>query len=138
MLLLFIIGLTGLAQAEPLGDMITTTLLSRVSAVSQFRSGETRAAAVDSIILIGKYEGKSILHLQAGFSKDPTTDENASFIYGAQLRLDPFVNAKLNLPDAWQFLKSLEHGPALHWDQKEKIWIGSYQVGLAFGLNPIQ
>lgn len=125
-----------MGMCQGIGEQITTTLLSRVSAVSQFRNGETRAAAVDSVVLIGKYQGRSILHLQAGWTKDTTTGENASFIYGAQFRLDPFVNEKLNLPEAWQFLRSLEHGPAIHYNRDLKGWYGSYQVGLAFGLNP--
>jgi hypothetical protein len=133
---LFLMFSVGIAKAEPLGDIIKTTLLGRVSAVSQFRNGGTKAAAVDSIILIGSYKGRSLIHIQGGFNKDTTTGENATFIYGVQVRFDPFINEKLNLPASWEFLRSLEHGPAIHYDTDKKGWYGSYQVGLGFGLNP--
>lgn len=121
---------------EPLGDLVKTTLLDRVSAVSQFQNGQTLAAAVDSIVLIGSYHGRSLLQIQGGFNKDTTSDENGSFIYGAQFRLDPFVTERLNLPTAWEFLRSLEFGPALHYNDDKNGWYGSFQVGLGFGLKP--
>lgn len=121
-------------------DLITASLIDHVSVVTQFQSGKVKLALTDSIIQIGSYKGKSIFDLQAGFSGDtkPESDEAAAanFIAGGFLKMNTLLADSVHFPDQWKFLNSIEHGPALFYDAREKVWRGSYQVGLAFGLNP--
>lgn len=121
-------------------DIITSTLLDHVTVVTQLQNGKTKYALMDSVVQIGQVNGKSILDLQAGINGDtkPAADEvnGANFLAGVWLKVNPFLATKINLPEHWQFLKSLEHGPTLSYDFRDMIWTGSYQVGLAFGLNP--
>lgn len=140
--MIMMMGMTNLVRADGasgmggFSDLIKSTLIDHVSVVSQLGNGHTRTAAVDSIILIGKYKERSILQIQGGFNRDIQVDDTTHTIWGAQLRLDPFLNDKLNLPESWTFLKSLEWGPALHYDTRKSGWYGYVQLGLAFGLQP--
>lgn len=120
-------------------DLITSTLLSHVMTVTQFQSGQTNLALVDSVVQIGSMNGHSIFDLQAGFSGDvaPQPGEEKNFLLaGGFLKVSSLIKDKVHFPDHWQFLNSLEHGPTLFYNFKEKQWQGSYQIGLAFGLNP--
>jgi hypothetical protein len=114
---------------------IEGTILDHVEAVTQVQSGQTSVALLDSVILIGKYKGMSIGHVQAGVTS--TIDGNPpSWLAGFCIRLDPFLKNLATLPEHYQFLKSIQHGPALHYNFREKVWRGSYNVSLAFGLEP--
>lgn len=127
-----------MSRADGIWDMIKASLIDHVSAVSQVGDGHTKAAAVDSIIRIGKWNGQSILNLQAGFNKDLGEEDTTHLIYGGQIRLDPFITPKLNLPEHWVFLKNIEYGPAMHYDQRNSVWYGYFQAGWVFGQNPGQ
>jgi len=135
----FLFLIPGVSLAD---DLITTTLLDHVVPCVQFRSGETKIALVDSVVQIGSYEGRSLLDLQAGFNgevaPEPGDPNGASLIAGAQFKVSSLINAKLHLPDQWEFLRSLEHGPFVNYDFREKDWFGGYQIGLAFNPTPIQ
>ena len=121
-------------------DIITSTLLDHVTTVTQFQNGKTKYALMDSVIQIGKINRKSFLDLQAGINGDTKPNPNevngASFLAGAWLKVNPFLENVATFPGEWQFLRSLEHGPALSYDFRDRIWVGSYQIGLAFGLSP--
>lgn len=121
-------------------DIITSTLLDHVTVVTQFQNAKTKYALMDSVIQIGQVKGKSILDLQAGINGDvkPASDEvnGANFLAGAWLKVNPFLEDKITLPNDWEFLRSLEHGPAISYDFRTRDWVASYQVGLAFGLKP--
>lgn len=138
-LLLFVslILVSPVVRAEE--DIIISTLLSHVMTVTQFQSGQTNVALMDSVVQIGSINGHSILDLQAGFSGNvaPEPGEEKNFLLaGGFLKVSSLIKDKIHFPEQWQFLNSLEHGPTLFYDFKDKTWEGSYQVGLAFGLNP--
>ena len=120
--------------------LIESTLLDNVMTVTQFQSGRTKVALMDSVILIGKANGKSIFDLQAGINGDTKPDgqdqNGATFLAGGFFKVSSLMADKVSFPDHWKFLNSIEHGPALMYDFREKLWRGSYQVGLSFGLNP--
>jgi hypothetical protein len=125
------------AKAEGLGDQIQTALLGRVSLVEQFGNhGSKRTAAVDNIISVGKFQGRTIIQGQGGLGKENSEGGPVDWIYGAQVRLDPFITPRLNISDAYTFLKALEYGPAIHHHSINHEWIGYFQVGYGFGPNP--
>ncbi len=121
-------------------DLVTSTLLDHVMPVTQFKSGETKVALVDSVIQIGSIGGKSILDLQAGFSgaTKPESDEvkSVNFIAGAFLKVSSLIGDKVKFPEHWKFLRAIEHGGFINYDFRKKEWLGGYQAGLAFTLNP--
>lgn len=136
MLFVAVMLMAGIAKA----DMVSLTLLEHVMPVTQFRSGETRIALVDSIVQIGSYNGKSILDLQAGFNGDtkPEAGEvsGANLIGGGFLKVSSLISSSVHYPERWRFLQSVEHGPFVNYDFREKNWFGGYQAGLAFSLSP--
>lgn len=132
------------ARAD-IGTDIKKSLLDHVDTVSLFgigrqSKGPTKLAMVDSVIRIGNYAGDSILDLQAGFFGDtkPVQGETqaVNWIYGAQLRIDPFLKNKLPVPPEWEFLKALEQGPSVFYNSTGKEWFYGYEMGLSFGLSP--
>ena len=122
-------------------DLITTTLLDNVMTVTQFKSGETKLALVDSIVLIGSYKGKSILDLQAGFNSEtkpePGEASGANLIAGAFFKVSTLLSSTIDFPKHWEFLNSLEHGPFYSYDFREKRDYVGYQVGFSFDLRPL-
>lgn len=122
------------------GNLIESTLLNHVMTVTQFQNGKTKLALMDSVIQIGKYKNRSIFDLQAGFNGNtrPQSGEpnSANLVLGGFLKVSPFLAELVIFPEHWKFLSSLEHGFALNYDTREQVWRGSYQVGLAFTLNP--
>lgn len=137
--ILFILCMTAVVflKAE---NMIVSTLIDHVGPVTQFQSGETKLALMDSVVQIGKIKGKSILDLQLGFNGEtkPEAGEvtSANFLTGGFLKISSLVGENVNYPAHWTFLSSLEHGPFLHYDLREKVWRGGYQAGLFFSLDP--
>lgn len=125
------------AKAE---DVIKTTLLDHVTTVTMFKSGESNLALMDSVVLLGSVDGKSIFDLQAGFSGEtqPASDEptGASLLVGGFFKVSSLLNTKAKFPAHWEFLRSLEHGVSYVYDFREKRDFVAYQVGLAFSLNP--
>lgn len=119
---------------------IVSTLVDHVTTVTQFRSGETHLALMDSVVQIGKVNGGSILDLQAGFSGDVKPDASEprgmNFLGGGFLKVSSLLKGKINFPSHWTFLNSIEHGAVVIYDFRDKVWRGGYQVGLAFSLNP--
>lgn len=138
-MLIAIIMLGGSLRAE---NLVTTTLLDHVGVVTQFKSGETNLALVDSVVQIGSIKGKSILDLQAGFNTDvkpaPGEASGANLILGGFFKLSSLVGTKVNYPFQWEFLRSLEYGPVYFYDIREKKDFIAFQVGLAFDLSPVQ
>lgn len=139
-LLLSIAVICSLYSVSMGADLVQMTLLDHVSPVTQFKNGETKIALVDSIVRIGSYKGKSILDLQAGFNGETKPDagevSGVSLLGGGFLKVSSLVGSVVKYPEHWQFLKALEHGPSLFYDFREKTWQASYQVGLAFSLQP--
>lgn len=137
---LLIAGLMLSSQLKADENLIVTTLLDNVMTVTQFKSGETNYALMDSVVQIGRMNGKSIFDLQAGINGDvkPGPDEvnGANFVFGGFLKVSSLFGNKVNFPDHWRFLNSIEHGPAFIYDQREHNGKFCYQVGLSFGLNP--
>lgn len=140
--LLIAVALLFLAVKSQAADQIVTTLLDHVTVCTQFSSGETKLALLDSVIQVGKINGRSILDLQAGFSgdtaPDPEEPSGANFLVGAFFKVSSLIGDRLNLPEHWRFLNSIEHGPSFSYDLREKDTYISYQVGLAFTLYPIR
>lgn len=120
-------------------EMITATLIEHVSPVTQIKNGETKLALVDSVVQIGSYKGKSIFDLQAGFSGEtaPQAGEaaGANLIVGGFLKVSSLI-PQTKFPEHWAFLKAVEHGVAYTYDFREKRDYVSYQIGLAFALQP--
>lgn len=123
-------------------DVIQTTLLDHVTTVTQFKSGETKLALLDSIIRVGKYNDKSIFDVQAGFSgetaPDSTEPTGANLLIGGLLKASTFASGLAKFPEHWEFLNSLEYGPYIQYDFREDVWVGGFQAGLAFSLQPVQ
>jgi len=137
--LLFAVALLFVASARG-EDLITSTLLDHVMPVTQFKSGETKLALMDSVIQIGSYDGRSILDLQAGFSgetkPEPGEASGMNLIAGGFLKLNSVVGDAVKFPPQWSFLNALEYGPAYNYDFREKSSYLSFQVGMAFKLTP--
>lgn len=129
----------GIAKAE-VPDLIQKTLLEHVSTVTQFKSGETKLALVDSVILIGNYKGRSIFDLQAGYSAETNPDSGeanaGNFIIGGLFKVSSLLKDKIKFPAQWVFLNSIEYGLKYDYDTREKRDYVSLQVGLDFSLNP--
>lgn len=127
---------------QGLEDQFKLALLDKVSTVSQFRSGETTLALMDSVIMIGQKNGRSILDLQAGFGSDtkPEPDQvaGANFLYGGVLHISSLVKDKIPFAPDWKFLNALEYGVAYTHDSRENSDFWSLQAGLSFTLNPNQ
>lgn len=138
-MILFLVAF-GVVSSLKAENLITTTLLDHVAIVTQFHSGETRLALVDSVVQIGSVKGKSILDLQAGFSGETAPDAGevtgANFIAGGFLKVSSLLGTKVNFPAHWRFLNSIEHGVKVDYDFREEDTSVSYQVGLAFTLAP--
>lgn len=121
-------------------DLVSLTLLDHVMAVTQFRSGETNIALVDSIVRIGSTNGESVFDLQAGFNSNVKPDSGevagANLIVGGFFKVSSLVKDKIKFPDHWKFLNSIEHGPVYFYDLRDKDDFIGYQVGLAFSLQP--
>lgn len=120
--------------------IIETTLLDHVSTVTQFKNGETKLALMDSIVLIGHKKGKSVFDIQAGFSGETKPEPNgirgANIVVGGFLKINTLIQDNVSFPVQWEFLNSLEHGISYVYDFREKKDYVSYQVGLAFDLDP--
>lgn len=129
-----------LCAAVAHADMVAATLIDHVAPVTQFKSGETKLAVVDSVIQVGSVNGKSLFDLQAGFSGEtaPQSGEvtGANFIVGGFFKVSSLLNGHVKFPAHWDFLKAVEHGVAYTYDLREKRDYVSYQVGLAFSLQP--
>lgn len=127
------------AKAE---NLIVSTLLDHVGLITQFKSGETKLALVDSVVRIGNTKGKSILDLQLGFNGEtkPEAGEvsGANLLAGGFLKISSLIGSKVNFPEHWSFLRSLEYGPAVSYDFREEKTFFSFQAGLAFSLSPKQ
>lgn len=131
--------LLGSVSSVSAADLITSTLLDHVMTVTQFQSGETRLALMDSIVQIGAHDGKSIFDLQVGLNgntkPEPGEVQAANLVAGGFLKFNSFTGL-IKFPAHWEFLNGIEHGPAVYYDFRQKDWEGGYQVGLAFDLAP--
>lgn len=138
-LILFILCMTAVVflKAE---NMIVSTLIDHVGPVTQFQSGETKLALMDSVVQIGKIKGESILDLQLGINGETKPDAgevtSANFLAGGFLKVNSLIGENVTYPPHWKFLSSLEHGPFLHYDFRKKGFYGGYQAGLFFSLDP--
>lgn len=140
MFMLLTLSLFGPLRPAMAEDLITRTLLDHVTTVSQFRSGETSMALLDSVVRIGNVKGRSILDIQLGFSgetkPEPGEVSAANFVVSGLFKVSSLIKDKVDFPEHWEFLRSIEHGVAFTHDFREKDDFWSYQVGLAFTLNP--
>lgn len=136
---LFALLLSSSTFAWELPGDIQTAILGKVSTVTQFGEN-SKLALTDTIISVGKYNGKEIIDGQIGFSgiinNENKDVSGANFIAGATLRMDTLLPFKFT--DDYSFLKSIQHGPSCFYDFREKEFYLTYQVGLAFNLDPIK
>lgn len=130
------------ANASPLSDHFSATLLDHVSVTALVQSGETDVALLDSIIQIGKHNGEYLAGIQAGFSgsmnPEPGEVSGAGYLVGITLRLNPLIKDKVDFPPQWEFLRALEFGPSYHRDLRDNKDIWGVSVGLAFDPAPKQ
>ena len=117
---------------------VVTTLIEHVSPTTQIISGATKIGLMDSVVLIGKVNGASILDLQAGYLQDTVSGTDGSFVLGGFCKISSFLKDKIQFKDEWLFLKAIEHGPFYSYNFKEHHGFGGYQIGLAFSLNPVK
>lgn len=138
----FVVASLGPWRSAFAEDLITSTLLDHVTTVTQFRSGETNLALLDSVVRIGNVKGRSIFDIQAGFSgetkPEPGEATAANFVVSGLFKVSSLIKDKIDFPEQWEFLRSIEHGLAVTYDFREKDEFVSYQVGLAFSLKPKQ
>lgn len=131
---------TSIVRAD-LGDQITSSLISHVSAHSQYTTtGENRLALLASIVQIGKMNGSSIGQLRFGFTGIMNPDKNvtagAGYVADAYVNISPFVRKYVTLDPNWTFLNSIEMGPSIAYDLREHHSYLAFSVGLAFSLQP--
>lgn len=123
-------------------DIFLKTLTEHVTTVTQFKSGETKLALMDSVLLIGKINGSSVLDIQAGFSGNTRPEAGkttaADVTAGVFFKVSSLIRGRVQFPPEWTFLNSIEHGPFFNYDFREHRSLGGYQVGLAFTLNPVK
>lgn len=135
-----IVAAVAFSAASAMADTVEMTLLDHVMPTTQFSSGKTKIALIDSVVLFGSHEGRSIFDLQAGFNGDtkpgPGEVSGANFIAGGFLKVSTLIAGYAHYPDHWKFLNSIEHGPYIQYDFRRDEWYGGYQVGLAFQLQP--
>ena len=123
--------------------LIESTLLDHVTLNTMFQDEETKLSLMDAVVRIGNYKGKSIVDLQLGFDSDvapePGEPSGASFLAGGYFKLSSLVNAKLNLPEHWEFLRAVEYGTSYNHNFRDKEWEWTIlQLGLAFDPAPKQ
>jgi hypothetical protein len=127
---------------EGLEDQFKLALLDHVDTVVQFRDNDTNIALMDSILMMGHRDGRSILDLQAGFGgetkPEPGEVNQANFLYGAMFNISSLIKDKIPFASDWKFLNSLEYGVAYTHDSRENNDYWSLQAGLTFTLNPNQ
>lgn len=131
----------GSVKALDITDQIKLTLIDHVSVANQVKEGDSRVVMVDSIVLIGKHEGRSIFDLQGGIAGDARPEAGQSginWIAGGFLKVSTFTKDKLKLADHWAFLNSLEYGLKYDYDFTQKKDYLALQFALSFGLAPIE
>lgn len=135
-MILALLLLCSASVAKSADNLIRTTLLDHVTTVTQFRSGETRLAMMDSVILIGDIGGKSVLDIQVGFNGATKPEE--SEVTAANILASGWLKIRQSIRYApeWEFLNAVEHGPYIAYDFRRDGWYGGYQIGLPFDLNP--
>lgn len=131
----------GSVQALDVTDQIKLSLLDHVVAANQIADGGNRVVLVDTIVLIGKHNGRSILDLQGGIAGDsrPEADEvGINWLGGAFFKISSLIRDQVHFADQYKFLNALEYGLFVNRDFTQKEWVSGIQVGLAFSLNPIE
>ena len=140
MMATLVLALAGNALAFELPDWVRATLIDHVALATQVGDGNTRGAFVDSVLRIGRHEGRSIFDVQLGFTgvfdPDPGQVKFGNFVVGGILKANTFTTDKLNIPDHWVLLNSIEHGPHISYDTREKEEYFGYQIGVPFQPKP--
>lgn len=138
--LLFTASLSHAVATEVFGTLVRGTLLDHVTYAVQAVDGETKGVFVDSIVLIGSHNGRSIFDIQAGFAGDARPDSSEEkgikWITGGFLKVSSLIRDTVHLADQWKFLNSLEYGVKYEYDWTEKRDYVGAQIGLAFTLQP--
>lgn len=125
------------------GPLLVSTLINHVhtQTIVDF-AGKTRLELTDAVIQAVPHNGSYLLEGQVGFSGTTTPAagevKGVDFVFSALFRVDPFLKGVVSFPPSWTFLSSIEHGPIVGYDMRERHSYFGYQFNLAFGLNPIK
>lgn len=138
-LMLLSLALVSGVKALELTDQVTLTLLDHVTLSSQIGDGEKKAALLDSVVLIGSHNGRSVFDIQAGFSGDARPEvgqAGLNWIASGFLKVSSLVRDRVKFADHWKFLNALEYGVSYSYDFTQKRDYAAIQLGLAFGVEP--
>lgn len=129
-----------MASAIQIGDQVKATLLDHVTPVNQFAEEGNRVALMDSVILIGSTNGRSILDIQGGIVSD-TRPESANeaginWAAGALLKVSSLLRDDIKFADQYRFLNAIEYGLFINRDFTQEEWRWGAQIGLSFQLQP--
>ena len=141
--LLILLGPLRPAHALQIGDQLKLSLLDHAMIATQVdEHGDIQTALVDSVILIGRHNGYSILDIQGGIfgNARPETVDEAGIKWAAQafLKIHPFTRDNLRLADQYKFLNSLNYGLVGGYNITDEDWYGRLQFALEFGADPKQ
>lgn len=138
--LLLVLGKTG--YCDGIGDQINATLLSHVETITQFAAdGTTRIGLLDNVFQIGKIGDSYIGAARFGYKGIANSDGSfgrGGYEAGVFIHLNPIVKDVITLNPQWDFLNALEYGPSYNYDFSQHQGFVSFDIGLAFGLNPLK
>lgn len=126
-------------KALDLTDQIKLTLLDHVTMSTQFGDGEKKTALLDSVVLIGSHNGRSVFDIQGGLAGNirPDPDETGiNWLVNGYFKVSTLLRDKIHFADHWRFLNALEYGVSYSYNLTDKRDYVSVQAGLAFGLAP--
>lgn len=129
--------------ADALRDQIDATLLGHVETTTEFTTrGEARLQLLDTVILIGKFDGQYLAGIDLGFLGDakPDTSQRTGVNYtaGIKFHLAPIIRKKVTLAPEWDFLRALEINPRWSYDFTAHRGVLGIDLALAFALHPLQ
>lgn len=143
MAVLFFTGPLRPAAALQIGDQLKLSLLDHAMIATQVdEHGDIQTALVDSVILIGRHRGFSIVDIQGGIfgNARPETVEDAGLKWAVQAfaKIHPFTRDKIRLADEYKFLNALNYGLVGGYNVTDSDWYGRLQFALEFGAQPTE
>ena len=151
--ILFAFCQAGFCESPPLNIPLTFGLIDHVSIhVQRNQDGENRVSMMTSLVRAGvkktEFETSSVWQIRWGVigfrsedNKRRDTRNNLGdldYTTDLFLNLGPILRDSLNQPirSDFNFLNSLECGPAFSYNFRKRDTYFSFSIGLAFSLNP--